>query len=129
MTPTSQPAAPANPHEEDLLQAAGEIAGRLAEVWRLSGDPGRVLKLFDQLSPTLEAYGESRAEVAELREQLEEDPLHTILALGAGAARQNGHTVQAHGEDLMVFDPAAGRRVAHFPGALRQPGSDGSQPS
>lgn len=107
-----------NPHEDDLVQATGEIAGRLAEMLRLSGDPERVLAAFDQMAETLEAYGESPEGVAEIREALEADPYRTLIAMGAGAARHGGHELQVEGDDLLIFDRDAGRSTGRLAGAL-----------
>lgn len=108
-----------NPHEADLLQATGEIAARLAEILRLSGDADRMLAAFDGLADTLEAYGENPADIAEIRATLEADPHGTLLALGAGAAKHGGQGIQVDGDDLLIFDNQAGKCVGRYHGALK----------
>jgi hypothetical protein len=101
--------------KKELLGFTNEAAGRLAEIRRAGKDP---VAAFDQyFAPRFKELGEDDTDLAELRNGLATDPDTTLLALGAGAAKQAGFDVRNAGDEVLVFDKGTGQLVSRYRGA------------
>ena len=102
----------------EVLKFTNEAAGRLAEIHRSSKDPVKTVAAFDQyFAPRFRELGEDEAEIAELRTGLSTDPETTLMALGAGAAKELGYDVRNAGDEVLVIDKGTGKLVTRYRGA------------
>lgn len=110
---------------DELLKFTTDAAGRLAEYHHSTGDVNKTLSAFDQMAAQFSQYGETPEEIAQVRQQLASDPDGTLVALGAGAAKQLGYDVQGSGDEVLVIDKKTGKLVTRYRGARTTTVGDG----
>jgi hypothetical protein len=105
--------------EDEIMTFTGEMAGRLSTILDESqDDPNAAVGAFDTFfAPRLQQLGESPEEIAQAREQLAGNARQTVLALGAGAAKQKGLEIRAVGDEVFALDPMTGQVVARYRGS------------
>lgn len=105
--------------EKEVLDFTGEMAGRLSTILDESkDDPNAAVGAFDTFfAPRLMQMGETPDEIAQVRQQLAGNARQTLLALGAGAAKQAGYEIRNAGEEVLIIDPRTGKLVNRFRGA------------
>lgn len=103
--------------EAKVLEFTGTMASRLSQIAdEANDDPAAIVGAFDQFfAPQLQSLGESPDEVAQVRSMLQQNPRRTLLALGSGAAKQQGYDVKVVGDEALVFK--GGDLVARYRGA------------
>lgn len=107
----------AKQREDDATALWGETAGRLSTIADdAKDDPTAVVGAFDTFfAPKLQELGETPEEIAQVRELLGRDPRRTLMALGAGAAKQQGFEVKIVADEALVFQN--GKLVNRYRGA------------
>lgn len=105
--------------EKEVLDFTGEMAGRLSTILdENKDDPTAAVGAFDTFfAPRLMQMGETPEEIAQVRQQLAGNARQTLLALGAGAAKQAGYEIRNAGEEVLIIDPRTGQLVNRFRGA------------
>lgn len=102
--------------KDEILKFTQEAAGRLADIQRSGKDSAKTVAAFDQFfAPRFRELGEDEAEIAELRTGLSTDPDTTLMALGAGAAKELGYDVKVVNGEALVFQ--GGKLVGRYRGA------------
>lgn len=129
----------ADTRRNDVLKFTADAAGRLSDFHASNGgDVNKTLAAFDQMAPRFQQFGETPEEVAEIRQQLQANPGATLVALGAGAAKELGYELRTSGDEVLVFQ--GGKLVNRYRGAktatlnegtdlVEIPGSYGDPPS
>jgi hypothetical protein len=133
------PAAQAAAQKAQLLALTASSAQRLADYHRQTGDTAKTVAAFDQITPQFKQLGETDDDLAQVRASLMSDPETTLIALGAGVAKEQGNHIEKVGDDLIVTDPK-GNILHHYRGATskvvgqgqdlyRMPGQYGEDPT
>jgi hypothetical protein len=109
----------ASDRQSQVLEFTTEMAGRLSAIADQAGDdPDAIVSAFEQhFAPRLMQLGESQEEIAQVRQALAQNARQTLLALGAGAAKELGYDIRNAGEEVLVLDKKTGRLVNRFRGA------------
>jgi hypothetical protein len=112
--------------EAQVLQLTSDMAGRLSAIADASEDQQAVVTNFERFFvPRLRSLGETDQEIEQVRQGLTSNPRETLLALGAGAAKQQGYEIRNAGEEVFVIDPKTGNLVSRYRGARTVPLSEG----
>lgn len=98
----------------EVVALTGEMAGRLSTILEgAKGDPGAALNAFDSFfAPRFRQLGESEEEIGQIRQHLGANPRETLIALGAGAAKEAGYDVKVVGNEALVFQ--GGKVIARY---------------
>lgn len=104
--------------KDEGLKYIEQAASRLADIHRSGKDPAKTAAAFDQyFAQGFRDAGEDEADIAQLRTGLLTDPDTTLMALGAGAAKELGYDVRNAGDEVIIIDKATGREVRRYRGA------------
>lgn len=102
---------------DELMKFTADAAQRLADVQRSGKDVNRTLAAFDQLAPDFQRYGQSPEALTQVRSAIQRDPEGTLMALGAGAAKELNYEFRSSGDEVLIFDPRTKGLVGRYRGA------------